>query len=158
MKRPLPVFSAILLVVVCALPCHGANPAPSGSEEVERLERELVAAIAQKDLATYDRIVADDYVVFDPAGKILTKAEIMASYRSGSRGYSGLEIYDVSGRVFGDTAVVSARTKGFRHEDGRDVPNRVRYIRVFSRRGGRWQAVSQMSASLPDSPNEKKPD
>jgi len=158
MKRFFSTLSGILLIAGVSMPCLAASPAIGGAEEVERLERELVTAIGKKDLATYDRIVADDYVVFDPTGKILTKAEIMASYQSGSRGYSGLEIYDVSGRVFGDTAVVSARTKGFRHEDGRDVPNRVRYVRVFSRRGGRWQAVSQMSAPLPDSPNEKKPD
>jgi ketosteroid isomerase-like protein len=155
MKRFFPTLSRVLLIAGVSIPGLAASPVPSGAEEVERLEQELVTAIGKKDLATYDRIVADDYVVFDPAGKILTKAEIMASYQSGSRGYSGLEIYDVSGRVFGDTAVVSARTKGFRHEDGRDVPNRVRYIRVFSRRGGRWQAVSQMSAPLENPPEEK---
>jgi ketosteroid isomerase-like protein len=123
---------------------------------VERLERELVAAIAQKDLATYDRIVADDYVVFDSSGKQLTKAEIVASYRTGTRGYTNLEIYDVVARVFGDAAIVTAKTKGFRHEEGRDVPNRVRYIRVFARRAGRWQAVTQMSAPQENPPEEKK--
>jgi len=155
MKRSLSVPLGIVLLWAVSLPSPAASPPKDGSEEVERLERELVAAIAKKDLATYDRIVADDYVVFDSTGKQLTKPEIMASYRSGSRGYSGLEIYDVSGHVFGDTAVVSARTKGFRIDDGREVPNRVRYIRVFARRAGRWQAVTQMSAPVENPPDEK---
>lgn len=155
MKRLFSTLSGVLLIAGVSIHGLAASPAPSGAEEVERLERELVAAIGKKDLATYDRIVADDYVVFDSSGKQLTKSEIMASYRSGTRGYKGLEIYDVSGHVFGDTAVVSAKTKGFRIEDGREVPNRVRYIRVFARRAGRWQAVTQMSAPAENPPEEK---
>lgn len=155
MKRSLPILSGIVLIAVVSFPGLAASPPSVGAEEVEQLERELVTAIGKKDLATYDRIVADDYVVFDSTGKQLTKADVMASYRSGSRGYSGLEIYDVSGHVFGDTAVVSARTKGSRIEDGKEIPNRVRYIRVFARRAGRWQAVTQMSAPVENPPKEK---
>ena len=142
-------------LALAPLACLAAGPAQDEAAAVERLERDLVAAIAQKDLATYDRIVADDYVVFDSSGKQLTKADVVASYRTGTRGYTGLEIYDVVARVFGDAAIVTAKTKGFRHEDGKDVPNRVRYIRVFSRRSGRWQAVTQMSAPM-ENPPEKK--
>jgi ketosteroid isomerase-like protein len=142
-------LSKALLLVVFALPWRAASPPEDAASSLERLERELVRAIGRTDLATYDRIVADDYVVFDPSGKQLSKAEVMTSYRSGTRGYSGLEIYDVQARVFGDAAVVCAKTKGFRREGDRDVPNRVRYIRVYARRAGRWQAVTQMSAPLP---------
>ena len=117
--------------------------------EVERLEKELVAAIAKTDLATYDRIVADDYIAFQASGKESTKAEIMASYRAGTLHYTGLEIFEVRGRVFGDTAVVSARTKGTRREGDHDVPNNVQYIRVYARRDGRWRAVAQKAAPLP---------
>ena len=41
---------------------------------------------------------------------------------------------------------MSARTKGMRREEGRDVANDNRYVRVYARRGGRWRAVTQMSA------------
>jgi ketosteroid isomerase-like protein len=151
-------FRSTLAGVLTLTLFHVAAAAPTddGAAAVASLERELVAAIAQKDLATYDRIVADDYVVFDSSGKQLTKADVVASYRTGTRGYTNLEIYDVVARVFGDTAIVTAKTKGFRHEDGRDVPNRVRYIRVFARRAGRWQAVTQMSAPMENPPEEKK--
>ena len=143
LRRTLAVGSLLI-----ATATFGLAAEPSGSvREVEALERQLVEAIGKKDLATYDRIVADDYMVFDASGKNLTKAEIMASYRNGTRGYTNLEIYDVRTHVFGDTAVVSARTKGLRREEGKDVVNDNRYIRVFARRDGRWRAVTQMSAS-----------
>lgn len=117
--------------------------------EVERLERDLVAAIGRGDLVTYDRIVADDYVAFEASGKTTPKADILAGYRSGARKYTDLTIFDVEGRVFGETAVVTAKTKGLRREGDRDVPNRVRYIRVYAKRDGRWRAVAQMSAPVP---------
>jgi ketosteroid isomerase-like protein len=148
-------LSAAGLPLLFALPSTApAEQAEDRVREVERLERQLVDAIARTDLATYDRIVADDYVAFEASGKETPKAEILSSYRSGARRYSRLEIFDVRGRVFGDTAVVRARTKGFRREGDRDVPNRVRYIRVYARRQGRWRAVAQMSTPLPELPPE----
>ena len=125
--------------------------APPVSSELEAIERRLVAAIGERDLATYDTLVADDYVVIEAAGAVRTKAEVMASYRSGERGYRDLRIDEVGSRIFGDTAIVHARTFGRRIRDGKEEINRVRYVRVYARRAGRWQAVAQMAAPLPES-------
>jgi ketosteroid isomerase-like protein len=140
--------TASLLVAALASPVP-ASAQPDAAREVERLEQELVGAIARGDLATYDRIVANDYAAFEASGKTSSKAEIMASYRSGARKYTDLAIFDVEARIFGDTAVVTAKTRGFRREGDRDVLNRVRYIRVYARRKGEWRAVAQMAAPLP---------
>jgi ketosteroid isomerase-like protein len=117
--------------------------------ELEALERALVAAIAAQDLAAYDRLVADDYVVIEAGGALRTKADVVASYRGGQRGYRDLRIDEVKAHVFGDTAVVHARTFGRRMLNGKEEENRVRYVRVYARRGGRWRAVAQMAAPLP---------
>ena len=136
--------------VLAALVSPVPAPPQEAARQVERLERDLVAAIGRGDLATYDRIVANDYVAFEASGKTTPKAEILASYRSGARKYTDLQIFDVEARVFGDTAVVTAKTKGLRREGDRDVPNRVRYVRVYAKRNGKWRAVAQMAAALPD--------
>jgi ketosteroid isomerase-like protein len=136
-----------LLLVLLLAP--SPSPAQDTARSVEQIERDLVAAIGRGDLATYDRIVADDYVAFEASGKTSPKSEILASYRSGTRKYTNLEIFDVEGRIFGDTAVVTAKTKGFRKEGDSDVPNRVRYIRVYAKRDGKWRAVAQMAAPVP---------
>ena len=140
----------LLLLALVLGASAAALASPDDANDPAALERRLVEAIAKGDLTTYDRIVADDYVVFDAAGKTTTKSEVMASYRSGSRKYTDLTIYDVESHVFGDTAVVAAKTRGMRRENGRDVPNRVRYVRVFARRDGVWRAVSQMAAPMPE--------
>jgi ketosteroid isomerase-like protein len=120
-----------------------------GGQDVERTERELIRAITEHDLAAYDRIVADDYVALTVEGTETTKLQVMASYKAGTRRYAGLEIHDVKVRLYGDAAVLSARTTGFRVENGQQVPNLVRYIRVYARRDGRWRAVMQMAAPIP---------
>jgi ketosteroid isomerase-like protein len=154
MMHAIPTFSAAFLsALLLAQPGAAAEPKDAVGD-VERLERELVAAIAQTDLETYDRIVADDYIAFQASGKESTKKEILASYRAGTLHYTGLEIFDVRGRVYGDTAVVSARTKGFRREGDQDVPNNVHYIRVYARRDGRWRAVAQKSAPVAPAPTQ----
>ncbi len=135
-----------------AAPSALAAGRPADAAEVERVERELVAAIAKTDLATYDRIVADDYVAYTVSGQESTKPEIMASYRTGTRRYISLSISDVKVRVFGETAILCARTSGTRVEEGGTLePNTVRYFRVFTRRRGVWRAVMQMVTPLPAS-------
>jgi ketosteroid isomerase-like protein len=131
-------------------PARAASADDKTAADVERVERELVAAISKADLATYDRIVADDYVAYSDNGATLTKPEIMASYRTGTRKYLALAVSDVSVRVFGDTAIFSGNTSGTRIENGgKPVPNRVRYFRVFVRRQGQWRAVMQIVQALP---------
>jgi ketosteroid isomerase-like protein len=133
-----------------------ASNLSAAAAEVERAERELVAAIGKGDLATYDRIVADDYVAYTTTGQESTKPEILAAYRAGTRKYMSLAISDVKVRVFGDTAILVARTSGTRVEEGRSPePNTVRYFRVFTRRGGAWRAVMQMVTPLPAAPGAR---
>jgi ketosteroid isomerase-like protein len=143
-------LTSLILLFALSPPAPRDDAHVAAAREVEQLERDLVAAIGRGDLATYDRIVADDYVAFPAAGEEITKGQILESYRSGTRKYTNLEIFDVRGRVFGDTAIVTAKTRGMRRENGREVPNRVRYIRVFARRDGRWRAVAQMAANVSD--------
>jgi len=149
-----PLFALLLLAGPQAGPATATSPAATTSAatpaaEVEQLERRLVEAISTKDLATYDRLVGDDYVVVNLDGTETTKAQVMAGYRSGDRGYTNLKISEVKVHVFGDTAVFSARTAGLRRENGQDLPNVRRYVRVWARRDGRWRAVTQMSAPIP---------
>jgi ketosteroid isomerase-like protein len=117
------------------------------AREIERLEQQLVTAIEAKDFATYQRLVAEDYVAVAAAGET-TRAQAIATYRSGDLSLPGLKIGDVKVHVYGDTAMISARTFGDRVEKGKTVPNRVRYMRVWMKRQGQWRAIAQMARPL----------
>ncbi len=161
MKKTAVALAVFVFVGFAALAAsrkpQAASRELSAAAEVERVERDLVAAISRTDLATYDRIVADDYVAYSDNGAALTKPEIMASYRSGTRKYVNLAISDVMVDVFGETAILSAKTSGTRVENGaKPVPNTVRYFRVFVRRQGQWRAVMQIVQPLPAEAGTKK--
>jgi ketosteroid isomerase-like protein len=117
------------------------------ARELERLEQQLVTAIEAKDFTTYQRLVAEDYVAVAAAGET-TRAQAIATYRSGDLSLPGLKIGEVKVHVYGDTAMISARTFGDRVEKGKTVPNRVRYMRVWVKREGQWRAVAQMARPL----------
>jgi len=118
------------------------------TREIERLEQQLITAIEAKDFTTYQRLVAEDYVAVAAAGGT-TRAQAIATYRSGGLSLPGLKIGEVKVHVYDDdTAMISARTFGDRVEKGKTVPNRVRYMRVWMKREGQWRAVAQMARPL----------
>ncbi|MBO0723316.1 MAG: nuclear transport factor 2 family protein [Blastocatellia bacterium] len=145
----MPPLSRRAFTASISIAAAGSLPAfADEAEEIEQTERRLVAAIAAVDLATYDQLVADDYVVVQASGIEMTKADVIASYRSGARRYKGLAISEVKVHLYGETAVLSARSSGFRIDGGHEVPNNVRYIRVYARRRGNWRAIAQMATPI----------
>jgi ketosteroid isomerase-like protein len=121
------------------------------AKEIERLEQQLVTAIEAKDFPTYQRLVAEDYVAVGAAGE-QTRAQAIEAYRSGALSLPGLKIGEIKVHVYGDTAMISARTFGDRVEQGKTVPNRVRYMRIWMKRQGQWRAVAQMARPLESQP------
>jgi ketosteroid isomerase-like protein len=145
------VFLAIVLATgVTARTLNAHDPIADDTavaREIERLEQQLITAIEAKDFATYQRLVAEDYIAIGATGET-TRAQAMETYRSGDLSLPGLKIGDVRVHVYGDTATVNARTFGDRVEKGKTVPNRVRYMRVWMKRQGQWRAIAQMSRPL----------
>jgi ketosteroid isomerase-like protein len=135
-----------------AAPARDAAGAGAGADadvaaEIERLEQQLITAIEAKDFATYQRLVAEDYIAIGANGET-TRAQAIESYHSGDLSLPGLKIGEIHVHVYGDTATINARTFGDRVEKGKTTPNRVRYMRVWIRRQGHWRAIAQMARPL----------
>ncbi len=111
-------------------------------QELTRLEREFGAAITASDTARLDRLMADDFQAINPQGRELTKADVLADLTSPDFEIDSLRNEDISVRVFGDTAVATARGVVRGLYKGQDASGQFRYTRVWVRREGRWQAVA----------------
>jgi len=107
--------------------------------EMERLSKE---ASLHRDADFPQRTLAEDYVAITPLGQVTTKKDTLAARRSGQLRYQTIDVSDIVVRVYGDTAVVTARADVKGHQLGEDFSGPYRYTRVWVRRGGRWQAVS----------------
>lgn len=112
------------------------------AQAVMQMERDWARAMMSGDNATMDRIMASDWVLTDPSGRRTTRAEAMADLRSGALKFESTVPMDMEVRVFGDTAVVTGRTRDKGTYKGQDISGDYRFTDVFVKRDGRWQAVS----------------
>jgi hypothetical protein len=147
--------SAVLLFWILAImPAFGAqhvalHPRPgfdSPDQETIRqivdMERQSKEASLRRDSDFSVKILAEDYVAITPLGQVTTKQETISARRSGQLRYEAMNITDMVVRVYGETAVVTARADVKGHQLGEDFSGPYRYTRVWVRRNGQWQTVS----------------
>jgi ketosteroid isomerase-like protein len=137
----LPAFSAQKTAAL-----HSRTSLESGEQETIRqildLERQAKEASLRRDADFSLRTLAEDYVAITPLGQITTKEETISARRSGQLRYEAMNITDMVVRLYGDTAVVTARADVKGHQLGEDFSGPYRYTRVWVRRNGSWQTVS----------------
>jgi hypothetical protein len=148
----------LLLLTLMSLPAsaadlrrqnNGATPLTASASrdqdtvrEILDLERQAKEAAVHRDPAFSQRILADDYVAITPLGQVITKADTVAARRSGQLRYDSIEISDIMVRVYGNTAVVTARAAVKGIDLGEEFNGSYRFTRVWVRRSGRWLAAS----------------
>jgi ketosteroid isomerase-like protein len=120
--------------------------ADSGDQQTIReildMERQTKEASLRRDPDFPERVLADDYVAISPLGQVTTKKEALSARKSGQLRYDTIDVSDMVVRLYGDTAVVTARMDVKGHQLGEDFSGPYRYTRVWVRRAGRWQTVS----------------
>jgi ketosteroid isomerase-like protein len=131
-------------------------PLASGSSTddvkiVAALDTEYQTAVKNNDAATMDRILSDDMVVVLGSGKIYTKADLLQMARTRRVQYEHQEDSDQTVRVWGDTAVVTAKIwlKGI--DEGKPFEWHVWFSDTYVRTPVGWRYVhGQASLPLPD--------
>ncbi len=136
----LPAFSGQHLAV------HPRSSIDAGDEstirEIVEMERQAKEASIRRDADFSQRTLAEDYVDITPLGQVRTKQDTVSARKSGQLRYETINVSDMVVRVYGDTAVVTARADVKGHQLGEDFSGPYRYTRVWVRRTGHWQAVS----------------
>lgn len=128
---------------VAVHPRSSIDPADQATvKEIVDMERQAREASIHRDAEFTQRTLAEDYVAISPLGQITTKQDTVSARKSGQLRYDTIDVSDMVVRVYGDTAVVTARADVKGHQLGEDFSGPYRYTRVWVRRTGHWQAVS----------------
>ncbi len=136
----LPAFSAQHVAVH---PRPSIDPADQSTiREIVDMERQAKEASLHRDPDFPQRAFAEDYVAITPLGQVTTKQDTVSARKSGQLRYDTITVSDMVVRVYGDTAVVTARADVKGHQLGEDFSGPYRYTRIWVRRTGHWQAVS----------------
>ena len=110
-------------------------------EELLKLENAFAEAIANNDLESIRRLVADDWIIIDPNGEIVDRTRFFEVIKSGVLTHDMMESKDSRVRVYGDSAVVTAVTRTKGKYMGHDFSTQERATDVFVKRDRRWQCV-----------------
>jgi ketosteroid isomerase-like protein len=120
----------------------GLGWAASVEEELKKLEAERAAAVVKGDVATLEKITADDYTLTNANGQVMDKKQTMDAIRAGQIKITSNELSDLKVQVYGNAAVVTGKSDVKGTLFGTDVNGPVRFTRVYVKKDGRWQAVA----------------
>jgi ketosteroid isomerase-like protein len=117
-------------------------------EELLKVEKGFVDAIAKNDLDAIERFVTDDWIIINADGGIIDRERFLEVIKSGTLTHEMMESDDMRVRVYGDSAVVSALTRSKGKFMGQEFITHERSTDVFVRRDGQWRCVlTQLTAS-----------
>jgi ketosteroid isomerase-like protein len=146
------VTRALLAAALLAWTGVAQSSADEDRQAVAALDTQYQEAVKHNDAATMGRILADDFVLVLGNGKTYTRADLLDSARSGKIRYERQD--EDAGtqtvRVWGDTAVVTARLwlKGV--NDGTPFERRLWFSDTYVRTPAGWRYVlGQASLPLP---------
>jgi ketosteroid isomerase-like protein len=118
---------------------RGASAANDADLEMLRqLNEDYVRAVQESDVRRFDEILGEDFLNTNPDGSLVDRPGFLAQIAR-PVSITGLAARDVHIRIFGDTAIIHARTT-YRKADG--TAGSGRYTDIWARRQGRWLAVA----------------
>ncbi|HYY58885.1 MAG TPA: nuclear transport factor 2 family protein [Pyrinomonadaceae bacterium] len=122
---------------------HEAHSYTSAEREILSLERRYLDAHVQRDTATLDSILADDFTIMHRYGRVGDKAERLALVENPDFTFLSVDTSDVDVTINGDEGIVTGRAVVTgRYEDREFRSPLYRFTRRYEKRQGRWQIVS----------------
>ena len=118
-----------------------ADPHASVPAELRQAAADFDRAQLHSDAAELQRLLADDYVLYNSQGRIEDKADFIRDY-AGMK-LQPFKVEDETIRGFGDAAVLAgvATLSGTDIASGEAFSVRLRFADVWRKREGRWQVA-----------------
>jgi len=139
---------AILMTMLSSSP---AAAAVDDEKAVAALDKEYQEAVKNNDVATKDRILADDFVLVTGLGKTYSKKDLLDEARNKRTTYENQEDSQQKVRVWGDTAIVTALLWAKGSEDGKPFDYKLWFSDVYLKTEKGWHYVfAQASMRIPE--------
>ena len=117
-------------------------------QHLRQLNDEWVKAVVRGDGETLNRIMADDFILTYPLEGD-DKAQFIADVTAGDLKVEHISREQLSVRVFGSTAVLSARDSATWLYHGRELSGQYRVLLVYANRDGQWQLCALQACPMP---------
>ena len=129
---------------------HSTRSTIEIEQHIRQLNDEWVKAIVRADRDTLERVMADDfYFTYPLEGD--DKAQFIDDITSGDLKVQHIVREQLTVRVFGTTAVLTARDSATWLYHGRELAGQYKIMTVFSERDGRWQLCAIQACPMQQS-------
>jgi ketosteroid isomerase-like protein len=118
------------------------------AQKIIELDRQRMNAMAEKDVATLSKVLADDLIYTHSSARLDTKKSLIGAMESGATVYTSVEPSDVVAQDLGDAVVLTGVAAISVNSGGTPNSFRVRFTDVYANKGGQWQMVTWQSARL----------
>ena len=131
----------VLLSVLLTIGRLTAGASAIDEKTVAALDTEYQAAVKNNDADTMDRILADDFVLVRGTGQTYTKADLLRMARTRRIQYQHQEDSEQTVRVWGQTAVVTAKLWAKGTDEGAAFEFVVWFSDTYVRTPAGWRYV-----------------
>jgi len=128
----------------------GAKHMAGNGQTIIDLDRRRMTAMAEKDVATLNALLADDLIYTHSSARLDTKKSLIGNMESGATVYTAVEPSNVVAQDLGEAVVLTGVCAISVNSGGKPNSFRVRFTDVYARRGGNWQMVTWQSTRLTD--------
>ncbi len=125
----------------------GEQQAIEVEQHIRLLNDDWVKALVRGDAETLDRVMADDFFFTYPLEGD-DKQQFIADVTSGDLKIEHISREQVNVRLFGDTAVLTARDSATWLYHGRELTGQYKVLEVFIQRNGNWQLCSLQACPI----------
>ena len=116
-------------------------------QQLRHMNEEWVTAMTKGDGATLDRVMADDFIFSYPLEGD-DKAQFIADCVSGDLKVQQITREQVSVRVFGPTAILTARDTSHWIYHGREISGQYKILDVYSKRDDEWKLCALQACPI----------
>src|ERR1700710_471725 len=118
------------------------------AQKIIELDRQRMTAMAEKDIAALNKLLAEDLIYTHSSARLDTKKSLIGAMESGATLYTSVEPSEVVAQDLGDAVVLTGIAAISVNSGGNPNSFRVRFTDVYANKGGQWQMVTWQSTKL----------
>jgi len=144
------LFACACFGVVLAASLGAPSPSndPAAVETIKQIQQDMGNAMVAVDVDKLSVFYADDWAAVGRSGKIVTKQDMLANFKSGRHRLTWFAIGPLDIQVFGNVAMVQGSVTEKRTDAGKDTSGEFVYMDILKKREGKWVVVRSQSARL----------
>lgn len=121
-------------------------------QTLEKIEKDVAAGLVKGDTSVFTTYFAENAVVTDPGGMMMTRAESITIFKSGDLKFETMMVDDVKVRLYGNTAIVTYTSADKGTFKGQAFTGKHRWTDTFVKMKGKWLIVAAQGTPIMEMP------